>query len=215
MNKVALALVVACVAAPASAATVTFNFGLPSGDLGTSHTYIDAGSGLSIVATGYDATGKLTDLFGKNNGDDEVGLGLKNDPTGDNEIHFQSGFVQLDVSALIGKVKPMSTFFSTNSTTEGEEWGVYGSNTAGSFSGMPLLTGTTETVKPVPDLGMFKYYDFVEINHTMGQGDNFLVHQLTTMTTGVPEPATWATMLLGFFGLGARMRARRRQAIAV
>jgi hypothetical protein len=33
------------------------------------------------------------------------------------------------------------------------------------------------------------------------------------LTTGVPEPATWAMMLVGFGGLGAAMRsARRRQA---
>ena len=30
----------------------------------------------------------------------------------------------------------------------------------------------------------------------------------------VPEPATWALMLLGFGGLGAMLRRQRRQAIA-
>ena len=32
-----------------------------------------------------------------------------------------------------------------------------------------------------------------------------------TMTTGVPEPATWAMMLVGFGGLGVAMRRARRQ----
>jgi hypothetical protein len=31
--------------------------------------------------------------------------------------------------------------------------------------------------------------------------------------TAVPEPAAWATMLLGFFGLGAALRANRRSSI--
>ena len=31
-------------------------------------------------------------------------------------------------------------------------------------------------------------------------------------TAGVPEPATWAMMLIGFFGMGAAMRSRRAQA---
>jgi hypothetical protein len=36
-----------------------------------------------------------------------------------------------------------------------------------------------------------------------------------TVTAGVPEPATWAMMLIGFGGLGASLRnARRRQAAA-
>ena len=33
-------------------------------------------------------------------------------------------------------------------------------------------------------------------------------------TAGVPEPATWAMMLVGFGGLGMAMRSRRRQAVA-
>lgn len=41
--------------------------------------------------------------------------------------------------------------------------------------------------------------------------DNFSV----VATPGVPEPASWALMLTGFFGLGATLRsARRRTAIA-
>jgi hypothetical protein len=35
-----------------------------------------------------------------------------------------------------------------------------------------------------------------------------------TISPGVPEPATWAMMLVGFGGLGAAMRARRKQALA-
>lgn len=31
---------------------------------------------------------------------------------------------------------------------------------------------------------------------------------------GIPEPASWALMLCGFFGLGGALRARRRTAVA-
>jgi hypothetical protein len=37
---------------------------------------------------------------------------------------------------------------------------------------------------------------------------------ISVSVTTVPEPATWAMMLVGFGGLGAAMRARRRQAVA-
>jgi hypothetical protein len=35
-----------------------------------------------------------------------------------------------------------------------------------------------------------------------------------TPTSGIPEPATWAMMLVGFGGLGATMRSRRKQTLA-
>lgn len=43
------------------------------------------------------------------------------------------------------------------------------------------------------------------------------MEQLGTMTLngGVPEPATWGLMMLGFGGIGAAMRASRKVAVAV
>jgi len=44
------------------------------------------------------------------------------------------------------------------------------------------------------------------------QGGNQVTFSATT--TAVPEPATWALMLLGFGGIGMAMRRRRRPALA-
>jgi hypothetical protein len=199
------------VATGASAATLVYDFSSATGNLGTTETYTQGG--LSIVAAGYSSFNHTTDLYGKHNGGDENGLGMANDPTGDHEIHFLSGFVQLDLNALLGKVLAGSTFFTTNSSTGGEQWAVYGSNTAGSYGGGALLTGTSEGSHALPSVGSYRYYDFVEVNHTHGTDDNFLIGTLTT-TTAVPEPTSWAMMIVGFFGLGATLRRARRSTSA-
>ena len=44
------------------------------------------------------------------------------------------------------------------------------------------------------------------------QGGNVTTFSATT--TAVPEPATWALMLLGFGGIGMAMRRRRQPVLA-
>ena len=61
-------------------------------------------------------------------------MGLANDPSQDNEIYYGKGFVQLDVSALWGLVSGIT--FTTNSTTDGEQWSIFGSMVSGSYTGV-------------------------------------------------------------------------------
>ncbi len=56
-------------------------------------------------------------------------------------------------------------------------------------------------------LTKFSYYFVPEgASSGWGQIDNFTIG---SGVAAVPEPATWAMMLLGFFGLGSTIRARR------
>ena len=161
------------------------------------------------MAAGFNQSNQATPLYGKHGGGDDHGLGLANDRSGDNEIHYHQGFVQLDVSDLFGNVLANSLQFGTNSTTQGEAWRVYGTNTAGSLSGaVSIISGSTEGLHSLSGLGTYKYYDFVETANAGGK--NFLITSLSG-TIAVPEPASWALMILGFGGIGGALRRRRAQ----
>jgi len=207
MKIFALALAASALATGANAATVLFDFSLAphQNNIGTTETYTSGG--LSIFAAGFTAAGVATDMWGKHSGGDENGLGLANDPTGDHEIYFGKGFVQLDLSGLRGHILTNSLKFGTNSTTGGEAWTVYGTNTAGSLAGaVAVATGSTEGAHLLPGLATYRYFDFVETANAGGK--NFLITNISA-TTSVPEPASWALLLAGFGGLGAALRRRR------
>ena len=206
MKKIVIAAAALAFATNAHASTVLFNFGAAPhlGNIGNTETYTNGG--LSVYASGFTAIGHTTDLYGKHSGGDENGLGLADDPSGEHEIHYGSGFVQLDVHGLFGKVKASSLEFGTNSTTGGEAWAVYGTNTAGTLSGSSLLvSGSSEGLHFLSGLGLFKYYDFVETSKK--GGENFLITELQA-TSGTPEPATWAMMFIGLAFVGGALRRK-------
>jgi hypothetical protein len=220
MKSVLLGLAAAtALATTASATTAVFDFQNPgpNASAGTVHTYTN--NGLSITASGFVSNGgAATTLFDKSGGGDENGLGLTDDPSGDNEI-TGTNFVQIDVSAIPGFLTDAFSF-QMGSSTGGEEWKVFGSNIADSFSGAALVTGTDEL--PHSLTSGFKYYDF-ETPGTLCNGGlsvdfcgsgNTLIHTFTAVTA-VPEPATWAMMLIGVGGLGATLRLSRKSAGAI
>ena len=202
MKKSLLALGVLAFSTGAHAAIV-FNFGSPTGNLGATEVYTDTGgSGLQVTATGYNNSNVLTDLWGKSAGGDEIGIGLANDPSGQHEIAAGFGHVQLDLLQLIGKAANVQ--FNMGSSTAGEAWNIYGSNTSGT-QGSFLLTGTTEASQLLPSFGQYRYYNFYAKN----EGNNVLLGGLSAIAA-VPEPATWAMMLLGLGGIGWTLRRKRR-----
>src|SRR6266550_3367885 len=76
-----------------TANAITWNFSTPPGADGTSQVYASTPpSGVTLTAAGFSSPAQLAigtpnvNLFGKNLGADESGLGLVNDPSGENEI---------------------------------------------------------------------------------------------------------------------------------
>ena len=212
MGKLVLGLLAASALGAASAAnaTTTIDFNNPTGNLGPSHTYTSGG--LSVTAYGVNGDLDPVDLFGKSNGGDENGVGTANDPSGDHEIWgdiiANGSAIVLDVSDLLASNVSQAQFFM-GSTTNGEQWIVWESNTLGGFS--VALTGTDElTWHDLPDWGSYTYYGFT----AGGNGQNVLLGGLS-LTTSVPEPSTWAMMLFGFGAMGFALRRNKRTTAAL
>ena len=77
-------------------------------------------------------------------------------------------------------------------------------HTVGGADGSLLFFGAIDTANP---------FNSVRFINSVGDGDAFGFDDLTVgdvrqVTGGVPEPATWAMMLLGFGAMGAALRRR-------
>ena len=59
------------------------------------------------------------------------------------------------------------------------------------------------------------YYNFLYYNTVSGDVSLTYTYTPNAPSPGVPEPATWSLMLLGFAGSGAALRSRRKPAPAV
>jgi hypothetical protein len=181
----------------------------PTGLLGTMQSYqSNPPSGFELTAagfSGFSSPGQLpgapnVNLFGKTGGGDENGLGLANDPTGDNEI---TGTSLIRIALGAGVIAPVS--FIMGSTTGGEAWLVSGSNSA-TTGFVPLLTGNDELVPH--GLPFFNFYTF---QATIG---NVLLSSITAAV--VPGPVVGAGLpgLMVACGVLIALARRRRQRLA-
>ena len=202
--------------ATAGQASVQIDFNNPSGNLG-SNTHVYSNGSYSVTATGYSDfdfgsnTGTANNLFGKSDGGDENGVGLLGDPSTQHEIWFANdGFqtiptIILDVSSLLSQASAGQ--FRMGSTTNNEQWILAGYNGTTWFE---ILTGTTEgSFVDLPGWGTFSEYAFVSGGTVAGESrtsGNVLLSALSL--TPVPEPGTWAMMLLGFGAMGFALRRK-------
>ena len=212
MNRFIIATVAALGCATLGhAGSFTWDFNQFLGVLGTSQTFGSTPtSGVDIAAYGYSCknsslTGcKAEDLYGKNGGSGEDGLGIYNND-GQNEIDSNQ-FVQLDLTNFFAHA-PTGDTFTIQSVQSNEGFAFYQSNAlglagaliAGSTHGSGSIYTSTFTLDPTKG-------DFVSVAATRG---NVLLSGLTAnFGTDSPEPATLA---LGAMGIGAALMFRRRK----
>lgn len=224
MKKLFIGLASASMLTAASAASAqVVNMNSATNPVGTTHTYMTTSG--NIVATGYSAPDDTVGLYSKSGGGDENGIGLVNDPSGQHEISDAGAtwsaagapggsFIQLDFSGLnAGTVVQ----FLMGSTTAGEGWQVMGTNDAGCATlgvgcGTAIANGSAEGVWTSLGVPAFTYYDFYATGTSGGNASNVLLSELNL--SAVPEPATWAMMLVGFGAIGFAARRSRKVALA-
>jgi len=206
-------------------ADVVFDFATLGPDspppLGTTQTF--TAGGITITAAGFNyapATGTYTatNLFNKSEGADEHGLGLANDPRGDFEISGLTG-----TNSGVGLVRiqlptglPAGFSFQMNSTTNGEGWEVFGSN-----SPTPLLssltplaggngTGTDELTHNLNTNFLF-YFFLYDPSTLTTDNTNVLLHDVDL--SAIPLPGALPLFASGLVGLGL-LGWRRKKAAA-
>ncbi|WP_205854166.1 PEPxxWA-CTERM sorting domain-containing protein [Phenylobacterium kunshanense] len=157
-------------------------------------------------STGNAGTMMTSGLFSFNAGDVVTfSFDLSGNQRNGAQDSFTAGFKFAGVTALdyystggaFGVATPFTNFFTGDINTS-----------AGVASGSPFQTYTLSF--RAASAGQTRIY----IGAAGGDNIGPIVDNVTLSTTAVPEPSTWAMMLLGFGSLGAILRRRRAPAYA-
>jgi hypothetical protein len=188
-------------------------FNNPSGDLGSStHTYtLD---GVSIIASGFNGATVANpngDLFGKNGGGDENGLGFVADPSGDDEIYLKASgtqdFIQLDMINLLN-AGFKNIMFQMGSSSGNDAWSVSACSVSGTDCGTGAFTGSDELFHTA--LTVTATNHFLDFSAT---GGNVLLGSIAA-TPSVPEPQFYGVFAIAMLALGVVVLRKRRSVSA-
>ena len=206
MNKVtylsALALLAVGAAPSANAITWDFsNFG--AGDLG-SYTKTFTAGGQSITAYGSTLALAHVDLWYKNDGSSEEGLGLANDPQ--HEI-IAGNFISLLMPTSFARTYDLTldSLQSPPSSNPGETANIYECSSATNTGCKLLASLTGPPVEKDVFVTLGAGFNYLEVTDAAGGGGaNVLLEAISS----VPEPATLSLLGLGLAGVGFVRRKR-------
>ena len=201
----------------ATTATYQFMVGVSGQTTSTSVANADVGSNAwsvtqainsvsyTLSLAGFDANGTPHNLFTKDGGIGEQGVGLVG--TLDNELTLNAGgtalanFIRYDVSQVYQAFAGSVGQILIGSTTATEKLDLWGSNTATDKPGTSPLNLILQTILPaqagtwvnLPNWGTYKYYFATVHTDPSVPADNVLVQAIQIANiSAVPEPSTYA-----------------------
>lgn len=165
-------------------------------------------SGYTITASGYNYNGSAHELYYKNLGPSERGLGLTG--TFDNELQVGQHFIQLSLSSILAQGFTNGQIM-VGSVQAGESWSLYGSNTLGSLgtllNGAAFGSSTDEQFVNVPNFGQYQFISVVS-----NTGDVLPVMFQATVVP-IPEAASVIPVLC-LITAATAIEIRRRRRVA-
>ena len=179
-------------------------------------------TGETIEATGWTSNTFSANigLHTKANGGDEMGLGLVNNNNANpNTEIYGTNLIRISFSGQDQTFKQ----FLMNSSTSGETWEVWGSNSATGVGGLNKIAEGTDELNGAANptwhnlTGGYTYYFFgLATDVTQPSGANVLLAEIrgsnVSFSQSAPEPSTWAMMILGFCGVGFLAYRRKSKA---
>lgn len=201
----AIAGVGMAMAAQANTVTWTFMENGVNANLGPTSAFLEGG--YTISATGYTLGGTQVDLFSKNSGPGETGLGIANpnDVGLDNEID-NAHFVQLDLSEIQAA---LAAGVGIGSVQLHEDGAIYGSDTAGSIGTELAYVTSNGSINILPWLTGYKYINVGVAQEATLQTANVVLTSLTADMPNVPDGGS-TVMLLGMALSGMGLFFRRK-----
>lgn len=208
MRKLVLSMVAGAAMAAASAASATSFVGTTGGCFGNlNNSPVSPACTPTAAAT----IGNLTFGAGAFSVQDSNGFAGIGSGTGTNTLGF------LSLNPVPGTINYNGTPFTlmVSFTSPGALSGTYFSTVIGSVTdsvagGVQVNFANPNTLSFGSGADAFT----LTVNNVSVSNDGHLTPITGYITTAVPEPATWALMLLGFGGIGLAMRRRRQPALA-